>query len=81
MGPIFTCICCLRDLFSRGVVELKGDVEKKILVENKMHQYLTFNENLKIKDEMYSNVEKKPIKIQEGYSLCKTCIGYLYRLV
>ena len=81
LGPIFTCICCLRDLFSRGVVELKGDVEKKILVENKMHQYLTFNENLKIKDEMYSNVEKKPIKIQEGYSLCKTCIGYLYRLV
>ena len=33
-GPIFTCICCMRDLFQRGVVELKGDIEKTILKEN-----------------------------------------------
>ena len=44
-----------------------------------MHEYLTFDENLKIKDEIYDEVKEKTVKIQDGYSLCYTCIGYLNR--
>ena len=84
LGPIFTCICCMRDLFQRSVVELKGDIEKKILNENQMHRYLNFDVSLKIKEEIKYRVKvrgKKEIiktkKLQEGYSLCRTCIGYL----
>ena len=42
-----------------------------------MHDYLTFDENLKIKDEIYDDSKKKMVKIQDGYSLCNTCIGHL----
>ena len=42
-----------------------------------MHDYLTFDENLKIKDEIYDESKKKMVKIQDGYSLCRTCIGHL----
>ena len=74
----------MRDLFQRSVMELKGAIEKKILNENQMHRYLNFNASLKIKDEIKYEVKvrgKDPIiktkKLQEGYSLCRTCIGYL----
>ena len=86
-GPIFTCICCMRDLFQRSVVELKGELEKKILTENQMHNFLTFDETLKIKDEYQYEVEteddtiKTYKRLQEGYSLCKTCIVYLKRKI
>ena len=82
-GPIFTCICCMRDLFHRSVVELKGDSKQKILNENQMHGYLNFDESLKVKDEIqdeYFSGDQKIIKtkrIQEGYSLCRTCMSYL----
>ena len=82
-GPIFTCICCMRNLFQRSVEELKGDLEKKILDENQMHDCLTFDQTLKVKDEIEFVNEsrnkkiKKVKKLQEGYSLCRTCIGYL----
>ena len=83
MGPIFTCICCMRDLFKRSVVELKGALQAKILNENNMQQYLNFDESLKIKDEIEYISKKgdnnitKTKKIQEGYYLCVTCISYL----
>ena len=51
IGPIFTCICCMRDLFSRTVEEFKGNLEANILV-NGMQGCLNFDESLKIKDEM-----------------------------
>ena len=45
---------------------------------NTTHFYwLRFDENLKIKDEIYNESKKKTVRIQEGYSLCHTCIGYL----
>ena len=58
-GPIFTCICCMRDLFQRAVVELKGDIKKTILKENKMHGYLNFDKSLKVKDEIHYKVVTK----------------------
>ena len=80
-GPIYTCICCCKDLFKRSVEELKGDLEKKILNENQMHDKLTFNDSFKIEDEFYEWDEEKEIghieKIQDGFSLCHTCIRYL----
>ena len=80
-GPIYTCICCCKDLFKRSVEELKGDIEKKILIERQMHDKLTFDESFKIKDEYQEWDEDKQImlvqKIQEGFSLCHTCIRYL----
>ena len=84
-GPIFTCICCMRDLFQRSVDELKGVIEQKILNENQMHGYLNFDESLKIKDEFHFQIDKgnvimtKVKKMQEGYCLCKTCVTYLKR--
>ena len=83
-GPIFTCISCIRDLFQRSIEELKGDLEHKILNENHMHWCLNFDESLKIRDEVeYSiknkngYIEYKTKKLQEGYCLCRTYIGYL----
>ena len=80
-GPIYTCICCCKDLFKRSVEELKGDLEKKILDEKEMHGKLTFDESFKIKDEFHKWEEDKEIvhieKLQVGFSLCHTCIRYL----
>ena len=79
-GPIFTCICCMRDLFQRSVVGLKGEIKKKILQENQMHEYLNFDDSLIIKDEIECKLasgDKTLKKLQEGYSLCRTCISYL----
>ena len=73
----------MRDLFHRSVVELKGNIEQKIIKENQMHGCLNFDESLKVRDEiqdeLFSGDEKiiKTKKIQEGYSLCRTCISYL----
>ena len=65
-------------------MELKGDLEQNILYENQMHEYLIFDESLKIKDEIQYEVELEngetviiTKKLQEGYSLYRTCIGYL----
>ena len=82
IGPIFTCICCMRDLFRRSTAELKADVEHVILTKNQMNKYLNFDESLKNNDE-YEGLCKKDRKtkvnkkVREGYSLCKTCISYL----
>ena len=73
-GPIFTCCCCMRDLFKRSVEEFKGPLAK-ILTEKKVLGYLKFHPSLKLKDEFESNSETK--KLSEGFSLCKTCISYL----
>ena len=73
----------MRDLFQRSVIELSESLEQKLLTENQMHKFLNFDESLKIKDEIQYELEtpyeiiKKNQKIQEGYSLCRTCIGYL----
>ena len=61
----------MRDLFQRSVIELKGNIERKILSENKMHAYLNFDESLKVRDKFQDK------KLQEGYSLCRTCLTYL----
>ena len=72
----------MRDLFQRSVVELKGDIQK-ILNENQMNDYLTFDEALKINDEFQYNIELEenritPLKkLQDGHSICRTCFGYL----
>ena len=82
-GPIFTCICSMRDLFQRSVVGLKGEIEKKILQENQMHEYLNFDDSLIIKDEIECKLasgDKTLKKLQEGYSLCRTCISYLKKI-
>ena len=73
-GPIFTCCCCMRDLFQRSVEEIKGPLEK-MLTEKNMLGYLNFDQSLKIKDEFQFESETK--RIREGFSLCKTCISYL----
>ena len=72
----------MRDLFSRTVEEFKGNLEANILV-NGMQGCLNFDESLKIKDEM-EHITKEGVKdviktkkLQDVYSLCKTCIGYL----
>ena len=73
----------MRDLFQRSVEELKGDIEQTILKKNKMHGCLNFDKSLKIKDEIQYKVKRKGKwitkvrKIPEGYSLCRTCVGYL----
>ena len=58
-GPIYTCICCIRDLFKRSDEELKGDLKRKILDEKNMHSMLTFDESLIIKDEYQESSEQK----------------------
>ena len=82
MGPIFTCICCMRDLFKRSVEELKGSLEAHIINKNNMQGFLYFDESLKIKDEIEylsesGDEEFKTKKLQKSYYLCKTCLGYL----
>ena len=85
-GPIFTCICCMRDLFQRSVEEIKGKIEQIILKTNKMYKYLNFEESLKIKNEIHEIVDRKykePTirvkKVQQSHSLCRTCTGYLQK--
>ena len=59
------------------MLELKGDIEKKMLCENQMHALLKFDDSLKIRDEIQyvTMLGGTPIvkvkKIQEGHSLCK----------
>ena len=82
IGPIFTCICCMRDLFRRSTDELKADIEHIIIHKNQMSGYLNFDESLKVHDE-YEKLSKDDgktkinKKVREGYSLCKTCVSYL----
>ena len=80
-GPIFTCICCIRDLFKRSVEELSGKIEKKILNENKMHAMLTFDESLIIRDEFQVRDDNNNIisrkRLQTTFYNCRTCINYL----
>ena len=72
----------MRDLFRRSTVEIKAEVEHVILTKNQMHRYLNFDESLKNKDE-YQGLSRKDRqtlinkKVREGYSLCRTCLGYL----
>ena len=82
-GPIYTCICCIRDLFRRSVEELKGDLKRKILDEKNMHSMLTFDDSLIIKDEYQERNEKNEVvsrkRIQSEFCLCKTCIRYFIK--
>jgi len=65
----------MRDLFRRSTVEMKADVKHVIMNKNKMHKYLNLDPSLKINDEYQG--QKIIKKVREGYSLCKTCVGYL----
>ena len=57
LGPIYTCICCIRSLEKRSVVEYTQDVKQKIekvLMENeKLQGCLQFIEDYKVKDEFW----------------------------
>ena len=61
--------------------EINGAIEKKVLNENQMHDKLTFDESLKIRDEFQTRDDKNNIiyrkKLQNNFYLCLTCIRYL----
>ena len=47
-----------------------------------MHEYLNFDKSFKIKDEFQERDGGKILtqrKIRDGFSLCRTCVGYLKR--
>ena len=56
-----------------------------VVLDNGMGDCLNFKESLKCKDEIQYEIATKDGKvkiskeIQEGYSLCKTCVNYLKR--
>ena len=76
---------CPQIAIDQNILKMTVEIEKKILHENQMHEYLNFDDPLRIKDEFHFEIgsktkgktEIRTQNLRKGYSLCKTCIGYL----
>ena len=87
-GPIFTCICCKRQLFKRGVRPLlkKRDLESHLKGSGMFKKYLASyasyeDESLK-KAKKWSKFGRldQSLKVNGKFYLCHSCIRYLEKL-
>jgi hypothetical protein len=89
-GPIFVCICCMRNLFKRGVKKITA-LYKASLEGSGMIKYLQTEDlpspqnklkiqNLKNKQKQKEIRFKEALKVQEGHFLCNNCCLYLEKL-
>ena len=69
-GPIFTCMCCTRDLFRRSVKRITDDY-LLFLHGSEMLQFLQTNETVNENDPY--NVLKESLNVNGDYYLCHTC--------
>ena len=72
-GPIFTCICCMRDLFKRSVRIITNEYEA-FLEGSEMKKYL------QIEEVGSTLVFQKALQVHDSYHLCKNCCRYLEKL-
>ena len=72
-GPIFTCICCMRDLFKRSVRVITKEYEA-FLEGSEMKNYL------QIKEVGSTKVFQKILQVHGSYHLCRNCCRYLEKL-
>ena len=87
-GPIFTCICCKRQLFKRGVRPLlkRRDLESHLKGSGMFKKYLASyasyeDESLK-KAKKWSKFGRldQSLKVNGKFYLCHSCIRYLEKL-
>ena len=76
-GPIFTCMCCTRDLFRRSVKRITDDY-LLFLHGSEMLQFLQTNETVNENDPY--NVLKESLNVNGDYYLCQTCCRSLDKL-
>ena len=76
-GPIFTCMCCTRDLFRRSVKRITDDY-LLFLHGSEMLQFLQTNEIVNENDPY--NVLKESLNVNGDYYLCQTCCKSLDKL-
>ena len=72
-GPIFTCICCMRDLFKRSVRVVTNEYEA-FLEGSEMKSYL------QIEEVGSTKVFQKTLQVHDSYHLCRNCCRYLEKL-
>ena len=76
-GPIFTCMCCTRDLFRRSVKRITDDY-LLFLHGSEVLQFLQTNEIVNEND--LDNVLKESLNVHGDYHLCHTCCRSLDKL-
>ena len=90
-GPIFTCVCCKRQLFKRGVRQLKkySDLESHLIGSGMFREYLAGyideNETLKkVKKNLKFHLKvgriDPALKIDGKFYLCHSCIRYFKKI-
>ena len=91
-GPIFTCICCKRDLFQRGVriLEKNGNLDMNLKGSGMFRKYLhpkypPFDEDIPLSEveesmKKYRSLYFKSLEVNEKLHLCHTCIRYLEKM-
>ena len=83
-GPIFTCLCCKRDLFKRGVRVFKkpGKLRLKLIKNGTFRKFLAldrqqpFDENEPLRD-FGRMVLDESLKANGNFHLCHSCIRHL----
>ena len=83
-GPIFTCLCCKRDLFKRGVRVFKkpGKLRLKLIQNGTYRKFLAldrqqpFDENEPLRD-FGRMVLDESLKANGNFHLCHSCIRHL----
>ena len=76
-GPIFTCMCCTRDLFRRSVKRITDDY-LLFLHGSEVLQFLQTDEIVNEND--LNNVLKESLNVHGDYHLCHTCCRSLDKL-
>ena len=76
-GPIFTCMCCTRDLFRRSVKRITDDY-LLFLHGSEMLQFLQTNEI--VNENNLFKLLKESLNVHGDYHLCHTCCRSLDKL-
>ena len=76
-GPIFTCICCMRNHFKRSVKKIT-DNYMLFLHGSEMMQFLQMNNSCDEND--LNNILKESLKVFGNHYLCQTCSRSLVKL-
>ena len=76
-GPIFTCICCMRNHFKRSVKKIT-DNYMLFLHGSEMIQFLQMNNPCDGND--LNNILKESLKVFGNHYLCQTCSRSLVKL-
>ena len=69
-GPIFTCVCCMRDLFRKTVKKVTNKYLNFLLETMAVADYLQTEGNIKLKEDL---------KVFGDHYLCSGCCRYLQK--